>query len=619
MNPRPDPAYEGAGSTGVLPANRLPASFHPAGRPSLQASQFNDHPLEAAKQAAMVRVACCLAATVPAIALLSVYYSKEEGLHYWIRLLMGMELVVGSVSHLLMLRHLSIRAQAWWSVTWLTFASALAEAHLGPTIGGGLSWVLSLLVAVFFLSSNAGIAVVAAYILSSASTIFLVHLGLLPRPEDFAIDGDPLSSVQIHLAGLAVLIVCLRVFRLTTDALHDAIQSMQRQHNEKMEADRARKEAETRMLANQHFEAIGKLAGGVAHDFNNALTIVQCNAELLKLTLSEPDDRARADDILTASRAAAQSTRQLLSLNRRSVSVPSVLRPDAALGEFSQMVRSVLPETVHLKVDLASTRQIRVASGDLHQAILNLVLNARDAMPEGGTIRLRSFDSQSSTGSPQVTVCVSDTGCGISPELFPKIFQPFFTTKAEGKGTGLGLAMVKQFVDHSNGQVWVESTPGHGTRINLAFPEISDAAVAAPLFGTPPCPSNRHVLLVEDESTLRTTMEIVLARAGYRVTACTCVEEALACLQVGDDYDLLCTDGVTGPVPVTELISRFSQLRAQSKILVCSGHLESDGIQRLLEEQSVAFMHKPYTGAELLARLHELASDGPPDRHRLPA
>ena len=568
-----------------------------------------DWPMVEAKQNAMLGIVFCLAATVPPVALFSVYHTREEGLHYWIRLGMAAVLLLGPLIHLLLFRRSSVRFQAWWSVSWLTLASALAGAHLGPTLGGGLSWVLGLLVASFFLSPAASIAVLCTYALASAASVVLVHCGFLARPEDFSYEGGLASIMQIHAAGFVVLVLCSRIFHLMTEALGNAIRLTLEEHDHRLSSERARLDVEKKLQANQHFEAVGRLAGGVAHDFNNALTVIQCNAGLVKCHTDVSEVARLADDIIAAATAAAQTSRQLISLNRRAAHSPKAVNPSSTLELFFRMVGSVLPENITVGASLDARRLILIDPSELHQAILNLVLNARDAMPDGGSIRIRTEDLPSTGGESEVAITVSDTGMGMPPDVQARIFEPFFSTKAPGKGTGLGLTMVKSLVDSSKGRIAVRSEPGEGTSISLIFPESHLTAAAA----APSGPAHvargerRSILLVEDDARIREATQRILEGAGYTVTPCSDAAEALARIDEGNAFDLLCTDGLTGgPRPVSELVDQFARMHSRSQVLLCSGHLESEDIPPRLGE-GLAFLRKPYTAPELLARLSELA------------
>lgn len=380
------------------------------------------------------------------------------------------------------------------------------------------------------------------------------------------------------------------------------------EHDRRLSSERARLDVEKKLQANQHFEAVGRLAGGVAHDFNNALTVIQCNAGLVMSQTDAPEIASLADAILVAAADASQTSRQLISLNRRAACSPASIDPSRELESFCRMIRGVLPETLSVSAHLESRKRILVDPAELHQAVLNLVLNARDAMPSGGSIQIRTQDLPSPVGVSEVAITVSDTGTGIPPDLQSRIFDPFFSTKAPGKGTGLGLTMVKSMVDHARGRIAVNSGPDTGTSLSLIFPESTLAAAASK---APPSltasGSPRTILLVEDDPRVRDAMQRILEGAGYSVTSCTDANDALAQIESGRAFDLLCTDGLTGgPRPVAELIDRFARTRSRSRVLLCSGHLDSDELPAELGE-GLAFLRKPCTGPELLARVRELA------------
>jgi two-component system, cell cycle sensor histidine kinase and response regulator CckA len=292
------------------------------------------------------------------------------------------------------------------------------------------------------------------------------------------------------------------------------------------EAERALRRAQEQLAQSQKMEAIGRLAGGVAHDFNNLLTVIRGYTEVLLQRLG-PDDGARPlhEAVAQAAERATRLTRQLLAFSRRQVLEPRVVDLGDLLRDMEAMLRRLIGEDVELVVGRpAELGHVRTDPGQFEQVVLNLTVNARDAMPQGGTLRLELSDttldeSQARDGAtivpgPYVQLTVSDTGAGIPAAVQPRIFEPFFTTKERGQGTGLGLSMVYGIVKQSEGYIWVDSEPGRGTTFRILLPRV-DARVEqrAP---APPLPSapgaGETVLLVEDDAPA--------ANSRPRATAC---------------------------------------------------------------------------------------------------
>ena len=370
-----------------------------------------------------------------------------------------------------------------------------------------------------------------------------------------------------------------------------------------------RKRLEEQLRQSQKMEAIGRLAGGVAHDFNNLLTVILGYGSLL-LEQTLPND-ARYEPIrmirTTAERAAAL-TRQLLAFSRKQLLMPVVLDLNTVVTELAPMLRRLMGEDIRLIADLADgLGAIKADRNQLEQILVNLVVNARDAMPTGGqlTIATRNEDAE----PPRVVLTVRDTGHGMDEHTHAHLFEPFFTTKEVGKGTGLGLATVYGIVQQSGGEITVDSAPGAGATFCIALPRVESVAAAASIVPLVPeqVRGRETVLLVEDEEMLRNLAHIVLRKNGYTVLEAAHGAEALSiCQSHSGSIDLLMTDVVMPILGGRELADRVALLRPDVKVLFVSGYTDDAVVRNGVMAESVQFLHKPFTPATLLSKVREV-------------
>ena len=371
----------------------------------------------------------------------------------------------------------------------------------------------------------------------------------------------------------------------------------------------------------QRLEAVGQLTGGVAHDFNNLLTVILGNAELMAEKLGKDTPLGGlAMQVSTAAQRGARLTAALLAFARRQALEPVAVDVNELLRGMHDMLRRTLGEDID--IEFQTTTGIPPAMVDPAQfesAILNLCLNARDAMPEGGRLTietgLRELDEDyvdSRIGvvpGEYIMVAVSDTGCGIPVEHLPRLFEPFFTTKARGKGTGLGLPMVYGFVRQSGGQVNVYSEVGEGTTFRLYLPQALGAEVAqrAETQRTSPAGGAEKILLVEDDEMVRMYAEDLLGGLGYAVTTAASGPEAVSLLEQGAKFDLLFTDVVMpGGMNGRELAERAAILQPGLRVLYTSGYTENAIVHHGRLDAGVDLLSKPYRRAELAARVREI-------------
>ncbi|MDB4899194.1 MAG: sensor protein [Gemmatimonadetes bacterium] len=374
-----------------------------------------------------------------------------------------------------------------------------------------------------------------------------------------------------------------------------------------------------RLLHAQKMETVGRLAGGVAHDFNNLLTVIQsyCWFVTAELPLGTPA-RADMDEVVKAANCAADLTRQLLAFSRNKVEEPRRLDVNGAVTRTVGMLRRVLGEDIRIETDFAPEPcEVLADPGQLDQALMNLAVNARDAMPNGGTLRFRTAVVSADTASPRhgrelaagryVSLVVEDSGVGIAPEVLTKIFEAFYTTKDEG--TGLGLAMVLAIAQRNRGDVFVESVPGRGSRFTLLLPCVDQPAAETPdpvtgEIGVVPAVARggETILVVEDEPRVRAVIRRMLERHGYTVREAATGDEAFSIVASMPKLpDLLLTDVImpvqSGPVLAERMRRRWPDLT----VLFMSGYTEDEIRRRGLMGHDVTVLEKPLT----LARLGE--------------
>ncbi|MCM3877791.1 MAG: PAS domain S-box protein [Thermoanaerobaculia bacterium] len=383
----------------------------------------------------------------------------------------------------------------------------------------------------------------------------------------------------------------------------------------------ARVRLEEQLLQSQKMEAVGQLAGGVAHDFNNLLTVISGNCDLL-LSGARADDPTRGPltDIRAAGERAANLTRQLLAFSRKQILEPKLVDVHEVVSGTEKMLRRLLGEDVELLTDLAADESwVKVDPGQLEQVVVNLAVNARDAMPRGGriTIRTRNLapsdsvleDSAGRQPGPKVAISISDTGAGIVPEVKAHLFEPFFTTKGVGKGTGLGLATVFGIVKQSGGDITVESEPGKGATFTVILPSQpaprrrgrSGASLRAVPRGT------ETVLAVEDEDAVRRIVKIALESAGYRVIEARDGPEALeAARRHTGAIHLVVTDVVMPEMSGRELVERIVKDHPDVRILYMSGYTDDAVMRHGIVESGVAFLQKPFSPLALARKVREV-------------
>ncbi len=389
---------------------------------------------------------------------------------------------------------------------------------------------------------------------------------------------------------------------------------------ERLRAEQALRATEEQLRQAQKLEAIGSMAGGIAHDFNNMLSVVLSYANLAMEGLREGDPlREDLQEIRRAGERAAEMTRQLLAFSRKQMLEPRVIDPNGLLTGMEKMLARLLGEDIKLSLHTPrAVGRVLVDPSQFEQVIMNLVVNARDAMPEGGTLSIETADvdldepyaasHMDVTPGPHVMIVVSDTGAGMDRATMGRIFEPFFTTKEPGKGTGLGLSTVFGIVKQSGGHLWVYSEVGQGTtfkiylpRTEVAEPRHSDAPTVGELTGT------ETILLVEDEDQVRALMRTVLKRNGYQVLEAQNGGEALLIAEeFAGTIHLLVTDVIMPRMSGRRVAERLSKVRPGMPVLYVSGYTENMIVQHGVVDPGVTFLQKPVTPEVLLRKVRQV-------------
>ena len=390
----------------------------------------------------------------------------------------------------------------------------------------------------------------------------------------------------------------------------------------------ALRESEERLRRAQKLEAIGRLVGGIAHDFNNLLTVILASTEFLLQGL-EGDDHLRrhANEVRQASERAAVLIHQLLAFSRRQVLQPRVLELNEIVAGVANLLRRLIGVNIELMTQLApDLGRVKADPGQLEQVLTNLVVNARDAMPEGGKLTIATANVELDANDPSwgfplasglyVALSVADTGIGMDADTQARVFEPFFTMKEPGKGTGLGLSTVYGIVKQSGGYIALESKPGAGSTFRVYLPPVEE-----PLTAGKPSPSSEDalagdetVLIAESDDTIRELLREALEQHGYRALAARDGREALAISKRNQGpIHLLITDLALPGMSGRDLAARHAALRRETAVLYTSGYTDEAVFRASILEPGAAFLHKPFTAEALTRTVRELLDSRPAD------
>ncbi len=425
--------------------------------------------------------------------------------------------------------------------------------------------------------------------------------------------GQSITAYELEIVAkdgsrIAVEVNTSLVFR---DSVAIGVQGIARDVSE-------RKQLEEQLRQSHKMDAIGQLAGGVAHDFNNLLTVIGGYSSILlgKLPPESPH-RTSIEEIKKASDRASSLTRQLLAFSRKQILQPKVLDLNTLVSDLDKMLRRLISEDIDLlTITDPGLAKVKADPGQIDQVLLNLVVNARDAMPEGGKLTIETSNAVLSRdyarvhnvpAGPYIMLAVSDTGCGMDAATKKRIFEPFFTTKTAGKGTGLGLATLYGIVTQSGGNVWVYSELGHGTTFKIYLPRADDFEDNGESRRIKPAPRGTEtVLLVEDEDQVRAILTQILENQGYRVLSASHGEEALAISQGSEDIQLMITDVVMPLMSGRELAERVLAERPLLRVLFMSGYTDDAIVRHGLLDDKLNFIQKPFDPATVARKVREV-------------
>jgi two-component system, cell cycle sensor histidine kinase and response regulator CckA len=416
------------------------------------------------------------------------------------------------------------------------------------------------------------------------------------------------NSVLLDDAGAVVSVLSL---------VHDV--------TERVRAEAQQRASDERLLQAQRIETVGRLAGGIAHDFNNLLTVINGTAELA-LSLHRPAQALETDlqQIRGAGERAAALTRQLLAYSRKQIMVADVIDPGALIHDLSGIIFRLMGAHLEVVIDAhPEAGHVLVDAGQLEQVLLNLAVNSRDAMPDGGTLTMATrhvhYTSDDADRPAElrpgswVLITVRDTGVGMDEATRSRVFEPFFTTKGPDRGTGLGLAVVHGIVMQSGGAIWVDSAPGAGTTVSVCLPRVAaPATVPAETveigFGT----GSERILVVEDEPALRQLAQRILVRAGYTVECAGDGAEALRIMDARDGrFDLVFTDIVMPGMNGRDLAARLTDQYPGVKVLFTSGYTEDEILRLGIMDHATSFLAKPYGLQSLSASVRAVLAGVP--------
>ena len=383
-------------------------------------------------------------------------------------------------------------------------------------------------------------------------------------------------------------------------------------------------EAAERLRAGQRMEAMGRLAGGVAHDFNNTMTVITGYTELLLARTPRDEESHRPlEEIRKAGVRCSSLTRHLLAFSRRQVLTPSLTDLNVVVADLGEMLPMLIGEDIEVVIERGSDLwPVRADSTQIEQVIVNLVVNARDAMPEGGRVTIRTGNIDVTPSGPgaqpelgagsYVQLTVIDSGRGMDEETRARAFDPFFTTKPVGQGTGLGLSTAYGVITQSGGSIHLDSAPGCGTTVRIYLPRASGVVTAAPSVLAQPLERGAEtVLLVEDEEGLRQLLKTVLEGAGYQVLEAGNGRQALDLSSAHDGpIDMLVSDVVMPGMSGRELVERIAPLRPEARVLLISGYTHTAGFEHTIEKAGAAFLQKPFTPDVFLTRVREALTAG---------
>jgi signal transduction histidine kinase/ActR/RegA family two-component response regulator len=527
---------------------------------------------------------------------------------------------------------LAFRTSALLLLSVMLISGPMVALRGGLTVGYLAFSVLQILLATLFFGRRGALVALVAVVLVTVTSGVLVVQGYMP-PISREL-WDPMSAavwvretVIMTLLGVVMAATELYVVeRLAHQvevhqnlAAHERAQRLALEQSER-DRFREREQREQALHAleqSRRIEALARMAGGVAHDFNNALTVIVGGAEMAKLRRDFPEEVEEClDEVLRAAGGAADLSRRLLMLGRQHIAKPTPTAIASLMDRLQAPMGRILADDIQLVVTAPPEDAIAlVDEPQLERALLNLVINAGDAMPRGGTVTI-AWRVEDVVSAPYladgryVSVSISDTGHGMDRETLDRIFDPFFTTKSDKGGTGLGLATVYAFTKESHGAIDATSEPGAGTTITIWLPEARGIHPAPTALAAQPAvatvPARARVLVVEDRADVRASMSRILSHHGFEVIETSDGDGALRRLAEDHAFALMCIDGVMPGLETATVIERARELAPSMPVLVCSGHVQEELLRRGIATGRYAFLSKPYSSQQLLASVTQV-------------
>ena len=530
----------------------------------------------------------------------------------WFGLILGLAQLV---SYLLRVRGVPYRVRAWIMISAPVGASAsfyfFAGLYPGPVLAGAFTLVLTTLLLGRFALIGVLLVMVVFLLGMTGAMWFDLWQGPLP-----AVVGLPTPDVWLRATFVSTLFwsgICLSVLYVVNE-LEQTVRRLLDKEAQRRKAEQARREAEEMAVQSQKLEALGQLAAGIAHDFNNALLVLRGWTDILKQDVT-PELKVQANDAIEkALDQSEQLATQLLTFGRKQQRSPRYLSLREVVENTGQTLGRVVQAQVKLHIDAQPTGFVHADEAQLQQVLLNLVLNARDAMPGGGdvTVRSRPATAEETVGLPSTelegwaVLEVEDNGSGMDEDTRQRIFEPFFTTKDAGKGTGLGLATVFGIAEQSKAHIRVWSEPQQGSRFTLLFPSI-EAPVAAPGENSEKAAfdgTGLRVLVLEDEKLARDLVVFALEQQHFEVLVAADGDEALAVLDQADEsIHLLNADAMFPGASLDKVIEAYERSNPDGKVLICSGYVPEDIALDGLTSGRYEYLPKPFTSRQLVAKI----------------
>jgi signal transduction histidine kinase/ActR/RegA family two-component response regulator len=521
-------------------------------------------------------------------------------------------------------RSLPFGLRAWIYLADLYMIGMVNLWRGGPMVHAGVVMLMAVAFAGFFLSRRSTFVTAVAVALGMAAVGYgYVTHRITPSANEMnlrdpwnwwvvALDITSVTTVLLF-CGNSLLLVLARSIEQTRGLI--AQKKAEKERVEK--ALEALRRTEAQLLHARKMEAVGRLAGGIAHDFNNTLTVVLSQAEfLLDEVKHDPALEESVRDIDLAAMQAAELTRQLMLFGRGDEGKARWVEVNEVLQKTGRILRRMMPADISVETSVCDEPcPVMVDEAQFQSAIINLALNARDAMPEGGALTVRIerravmvADALPLDPGEYACVVVRDTGVGMDRETRERIFEPFFTTKSAERGTGLGLAMVWSFARRSRGHVTVESDKGRGSAFGLYLPITGESKPPeARKYDTVARAGHERVLVVEDDARIRALVSVALSDAGYTVIDAPNGREAIRALErPGARFDLVCTDLSMPELDGRAVIAWVRENLPGVPVLLCSGNLDDDGVRKMIRDGEIAWLAKPYTGATLVGRVREV-------------